>query len=536
MRGFPALLVIATHAWSAPATLVWDGPGVTLLGAPSRDGRYLSFAEAGTGHLALRSLATGEARVLVKASGKQFAYFSTIAPDGSAVAFAWFNGEGFYELRVVDVKSGAVRVLYANEEAGFVQPCAFSPDGTQILTLFFRKDNISQIALVPVAGGAPRVLRSLNWVYPKRMDFSPDGKFIVYDSFAQDGGPDRTLFALRADGQSETRLIATPGNHLFPQWTAGGIVYITGNDVALLPMREGKPAGEPRVLLAGLGRLVPLGATRDGDYYYGLRSGTVDVVVAGLDGDKPRGVSLRFPGRNSAPAWSPDGTRLAYLSRRGTENFGEEARAIVVRSLQSAEEKEIDTGLAHIAYVRWRWDGKALLVAGTDGQGRGGLFAVDAEQGGARLLKSDGAAGSAGVDAHWLAEEEIAFLSPFGVMRLSHGKTGELAAGDGFSLLTASRAGDLAWQARDGLRVLRGGEPVTLRAPAVGLTELSFGEAGLVAGNGKQLWLVPFDGSPAQALPLAAPRLGRSAVHPDGKRIAYTTGGTQSSVWKVKLP
>lgn len=39
------------------------------------------------------------------------------------------------------------------------------------------------------------------WVYPKRMDLSPDGKYIVYDSFAKDTAGDRTLFVLSIDGK-----------------------------------------------------------------------------------------------------------------------------------------------------------------------------------------------------------------------------------------------------------------------------------------------------------------------------------------------
>ena len=40
----------------AEARAVWTGPEVNLLGAPSRDGRWLSFVDRSTGNLALRSL------------------------------------------------------------------------------------------------------------------------------------------------------------------------------------------------------------------------------------------------------------------------------------------------------------------------------------------------------------------------------------------------------------------------------------------------------------------------------------------------
>src|SRR5262245_65681804 len=81
--------------------LIWGGAGVTLLGGPSRDGKYLSYVDLGTGNLAVREIATGQSRALTSkpADSKEFAYFSVIAPDSRRVAYAWFNEEGYYDLR-----------------------------------------------------------------------------------------------------------------------------------------------------------------------------------------------------------------------------------------------------------------------------------------------------------------------------------------------------------------------------------------------------------------------------------------------------
>ena len=59
-------------------------------------------------------------------------------------------------------------------------------------------------------------------------------------------------------------------------------------------------------------------------------------------------IRTRFAGRNSAPAWSRDGKWLAYLSRRGTENFGEDVRALVVQDMATGEEREVTARMAHI--------------------------------------------------------------------------------------------------------------------------------------------------------------------------------------------
>ncbi|HYM12750.1 MAG TPA: hypothetical protein VEU62_18575, partial [Bryobacterales bacterium] len=362
--------------------LWWSGPQVTLLGSPSRDGRWLSFADPATGALGIRDLATGSWRAIANrpAGSREFAYFSVFSRDGRSVAYAWFNDQGFYELRVAASSGeGRPRVAYRNEDAGFVQPCAWTPDDKQILTLLFRRDNISQIALAPAAGGPLRVLRSLNWVYPKKMDISPDGRWIVYDNFAVDGKPERTIFILSVDGSQERRLIDLPGNYLFPLWSPDGrrVLFAGDNggpeELWGVDVEQGRPQGEPRRIRGSLGRFLPLGITDAGELFLGVRTGAPDVYVAPLE-DAARGARCpgrRFAGRNSEPAWSADGKRLAYLSRRGTENFGEDARAIVVLDVASGSEREVSARMAYIDRVAWSPDGLTLLASGSDGKARG---------------------------------------------------------------------------------------------------------------------------------------------------------------------
>lgn len=367
-------LLLASALLTAAPRPLFTGPNVTLLGAPSPDGRFVSLVEQGD--LAIRDVATGRSTRLTTATGKQFAYFSSISRDSQSIAYAWFNDEGFYELRLIPAAGGQPRTLFKNPEAGFVQPTAWTPGNTHILTLLFRKDNVSQIALIPINGGAPKILRSLNWVYPKRMDISPDGQTLIYDSFAPGSTTQRTIYSLTLDGAKEQQLTPEPGNHLFPLFLPDGksILYLSDDDLIERPLN-----GPPRIIAKGLGRALPLGITNQSKLIYGLRTGTSDVFLADVTNitKTARRASIQFPNRNLAPSFSPDGKRLAYLSRRGAENFGQESRAVVIRSLTTDEETELPVKMAHIERVHWRADGQALYLSGSDGRGRGGIFQYD---------------------------------------------------------------------------------------------------------------------------------------------------------------
>lgn len=404
-HGRTAVVLWACSLCAQTIQPVWTEPGANVQGAPSLDGRFLTCMDPASGDIALRELATGKMRRLTaNRNREEFAYFSVISPDNARVAYAWFNGQRYYDLRVVGTAGGEPRVLYRNEEAGFVQPSAFSPDGKQILTLFFRKDNTSQIALVDSASGAVRVLKSLNWVYPKKMDFSPDGKFIVYDTFAEDGAEQRDIFALAVDGSREHRLIEHPANDLFPLWTPDGRHVLFASDRSgamdawLVPVNDGKAAGPPRLVHRDLGRFLPMGITRGGACYYGLRTGLTDIQAGG------RRLESRYAGRISSPAWSPDGLRLAYLARAGTENFGQEARILVVRTMKTGGERALAPKLAHFENPQWSPDGSRILVGGSDGKGRAGLFAIDVESGGVTALVIDEAAGFRGLEGGWSSD------------------------------------------------------------------------------------------------------------------------------------
>ena len=578
---------LAATAEPAHPRRLWAGAATDVLGDPSPDGRYVSVVDPQSGDLAVREVSSGKLRRLTRKDPQrnagEFAYFSVISPDGKRVAYAWFNEEKFYELRVVALslagEPAAPRTLYRNPQAGFVQPCAWSPDGTRILTLFFRQDNTSQIALVDARSGETRALKSLNWIYPKKMDFSPDGRFIVYDNLARSGSAQRDIFVLTADGSSETRLVEHPATDLFPLWSRGGNAVVFASDrggtmgLWAVPVAAGKAAGEPRLLQGDLGRFLPMGLTPGGSYYYGLRagdaavySGRMDLAGAKLEG-MPQRMSGRFSGAHGSPAWSPDGNRLAYFSSRQAENYGQQQRAITIRNVQTDREYDLTPRLAHLERLDWSPDGKVLLIGGSDRRNRGGLYTVDAATGDTRTAVHDPAADFRGIEGVWSeSAKSIYYVKHTGP---ASSQIREFRLNDGPDrLLYETNRGRIGRLSRSGggtrLAFLRGhpSEPdavlcslriaegklrrfVPVPAGAVGSINWSLGGERLLVGvstaSGSELWNIPVEGGNADKIKLPAAWNADLDLHPDGEQLAFTVGRTQTEVWVIpnlstKLP
>ena len=400
------------------------------------------------------------------------------------------------------------------------------------------------------------------------MDFSPDGRFVVYDNPASAEAAQRDIFALRVDGAGETRLVADPANDIFPVWTADGKAVLFASDrnggagIWRQAVEGGRPLGAAVLVKANAGRVLSLGMTRSGDYFYGRRAGSTDVRVAEIDLEKdklagpPKPAAIGFAGMTSAPAWSRDGKRLAFLVRLANENFGQESRGVGI--VEGGRERLLMPKLAHIERVEWSVDGASLLASGSDRQNRSGLYRVDAANGEVTPLVQHRASTYRGLEGVWTPKEQsLLYVHESEIrerLQADGTETTLYRAEQGVRLshLTMSSGGRwLGFVAafgksggREEVRVMdwKKGEARTIaslqQGGVLGLEWVPDSTSVLVSTPGSAgpiLWRASLDGGQPRRLQIALDRVDGIRLHPDGRQAAFTTGGVHAEVWVMPV-
>ena len=543
-------------------------------GTPSPDGRYLSSVDWETGDVAIRDLESGRIRRITnkgtwEENGDEYGGPSAISPDGTKLAFTWENYKvnnpyGFGELKLAsfdETSATEPKILYRSEEVIYVRTSGWSPDGKHVLVQVTRKDRTNQIGLVSAVGGSLQVLKTMDWRSLGRMAFSPDGKYIVYDFPVREDSPERDIFLLAADGSGETTLIEHPANDYVLDWTPDGegILFAsdrTGTwDVWLVAVKDARPDGPTQRLKRAVGRIQPLGFTRQGAFYYGLRTGNNDVYLADLDPEtgnvknSPARISRRLVGTNRGPSWSPDGRQLAFVSSQtlpGPAVPGE--LTLVIRSLQNGRDREVPLQMASVwRNPRWSPDGRFLVGSGRNEKGRAGVYHIDSETGDITTIVSFGP-DERSVWADWSPDGKAVFYTVHHnitrarrIMRMNldsgerrrihEDSFGETSGQDG------AVSPDGRWVAisydRAALRIVsaEGGESRELFRGKDG--ERVFGIAWtpdsrqVIFSAGRfpkrKLWRAPLGGGEALPMGVEMNWLAGSgiSVHPDGRRIAF---------------
>lgn len=321
------------------------------------------------------------------------------------------------------------------------------------------------------------------------------------------------------------------------------------------------------MIKAGMGETESLGVTRAGAMFYGVRVGRAregSIQIGSFDFssgsvESPREVSDDYLEDNTNPCWSSDGKYFAYISAR--------ARGRMVVVIRSAETNRVIRELPHelrrpAGLADWEPNGRALLVAGADREGRWGAFRVDVETGEMKLLfeipprwpshlpvwSADGRtvyyhSMSAGAEEHIILQRDIESGAEKELLRRP-GLGGIALSPDGNYLATATV--DPSKNERLILLIaLRGGKPremmrissnvgpadlknVATRGASVGPVVWAQDSRSFIVRKRSapeaedELWEVPIDGrSPRKLDSMLAPHIFRFAVSPDGRKVVF---------------
>jgi len=551
---------------------VWtDTADPQFMGAPSPDGKYLSYVDWETGYLSVHELDTGKNRRLTnKRRSQGFVGNSVFSPDGRQVAYYWWSQEKGSELHIVGLDGSEPRVVNQDEEISIysrgIYPTGWTPDGKHILALGRKRDRSLEILLVPVADEPVRILKTLGKKLPggpriPGLCLSPDGRYVAYTFLPSEESVNRDISVVATDGSHEIPLEKHPADDFVLGWAPDGKRVVFASDrtgsmgIWAIEVTEGKMQGTPQLLKSEVGQFYPLGLTQNGSFYYGIYSGSCNVYTATYDPQKaditakPIIAVHRYEGSNWAPDWSPDGRYLACISvRPGASPI------FLVRSVETGQVRELSPDLKdfNLHSLRWSADGRFLLGSGKTKDVFWGVLKIDVETGEVTaIVEGPGIFGP-----NWAADGKAVFYvcnlkTNGGIIRhdLATGEKKELYNAPGFiSALALSPDGrQLAFHDIQGgaLKVLSttGGElrervkvegRITIAWTPDG-RQLIYGSRGLGEKPG-HLWRISAGGGESQKLDLEMPYLSHVRFRPDGRQVAFTgkVGKDKCEVWVME--
>lgn len=266
-------VLLLAIALAAPLLAANYLPGVeqpTQYPIPGRPWLAISAAPNGAYDLYLMK---GDAEHLVALGQTPWTEESAaLSHDRRHIAFA-SNRYGSYDLFVMDLDASGnrIRTRRLTDGTGDESDVAWSPDGRRIVYTV-RSGGASRIDLIEASGGTSRVLAT-NAINPA---WSPDGHWIAYSAPNPHDRTDYDIWVMRPDGSHRRPVIDATLTDWSPKWSPDG----------------------RRIAFTG-------GVENHWDVYL------ADVDGAGIEGFM-RGSS----DSNEAFGWSPDGSKILFLSDR----------------------------------------------------------------------------------------------------------------------------------------------------------------------------------------------------------------------------
>jgi Tol biopolymer transport system component len=409
-------------------------------------------------------------------------------------------------------------------------------------------------------------LKSLDWRGAKKISFSPDSRYLAFDLPTEESSNQRDVFIIGVDGSSLISAVTHLADDSVVGWSPDGKYLLFASDrtgktaIYAVAFESGKVQGTATILNSDVGLTSFMGVSRSGTLYYGVGNGSRDLLTASVDFESgkvltpPFQAVNKFVNVNYNPEWSPDGHYLSY------ESYGDRKDLLIaIQSLKTGETRDIRPRLTSFNFPRWLSDGNSFVAQGTDLKGRQGLYRIDAHTGdiAGMVMSTPGQAivypvSSAdgnkvyyfrGADGRQTPKTLVEYDITSNVER----QLSEAKCSDALSIAWDGRF--LACGAVDPASK----ELVLLVSPVSGgasreLLRLKPGNAlnfpfiqwtpdgrFIVFGKDGEVWVTPVSGGQARKVDLVAAPVLDLRIHPDNRRIVFTTRiEKKSEVWAME--
>lgn len=300
----------------------------------------------------LYDLETGELRPIT--SG----FDPALSTDGRQIAFTRVGGDNS-DLFLIDIDGSNERKVFGGR-TGLMSP-KWSPDGAWLV--FSYNDGSYQCRLV----GISSCLSDTQIVDQLKLPPNAEVQENILNDFDQESRPNWMLARVAVNGDEYRDLVALNSARA-PDWTAAGVLYQSAGG---LQVTQDQPEAETvRIFADGYGYdwdpdWQPRTDGASGRIVFQSREGSHwEIFAVNPDGSGhtalTRPVTALVPAlpSNVAPAWSPDGQHIAFLSNRGPDHSAAVWRVWVMNADGSNQRQlpidlAIDYGFSGEQMIDW---------------------------------------------------------------------------------------------------------------------------------------------------------------------------------------